>query len=84
MMQKYVIILYKIKFKYSYYKICYLKHGQGVVVVAATNRPDKIDAALLRPGRFDRQIYVPPPLSAEERLNILQTIVNNPDQKYIV
>lgn len=50
------------------------------MVVAATNRPDKIDSALLRPGRFDRQIYVPPPLSVEERLSILQTIINNSDQ----
>lgn len=48
--------------------------------MAATNRPDKIDTALLRPGRFDRQIYVPPPLSSDERLNVLHTIVNNPDQ----
>ncbi|VVC42527.1 Hypothetical protein CINCED_3A007094 [Cinara cedri] len=56
------------------------EHGQGIVVVAATNRPDKIDAALLRPGRFDRQIYVPPPLTAQERYDILHTIVNNPDQ----
>lgn len=59
-----------------------MQHGQGVVVVAATNRPDKIDIALLRPGRFDRQIYVQPPLSAEERFNILHTIVNNPEQRY--
>eukprot|EP00873_Tetraselmis_striata_P008262 jgi/Tetstr1/428526/TSEL_001856.t1 len=34
---------------------------QGVIVVAATNRPDCVDAALLRPGRFDRLVYVPPP-----------------------
>ncbi|XP_068641465.1 calmodulin-interacting protein 111 [Aristolochia californica] len=32
-----------------------------VTVIAATNRPDKIDAALLRPGRFDRLLYVGPP-----------------------
>jgi SpoVK/Ycf46/Vps4 family AAA+-type ATPase len=33
----------------------------GVVVLAATNRPDRIDPALLRPGRFDRLLHVPPP-----------------------
>lgn len=33
----------------------------GVVVLAATNRPDKVDPALLRPGRFDRLLLVPPP-----------------------
>ena len=33
----------------------------NVVVLAGTNRPDVLDPALLRPGRFDRQIYLPPP-----------------------
>jgi cell division protease FtsH len=37
----------------------------GVVVLAATNRPETLDAALLRPGRFDRQVTVPLPTQAE-------------------
>ncbi len=44
---------------------------EGVVMMAATNRPDILDSALLRPGRFDRQIVVPLP-DLEERLPILQ------------
>ncbi|MEQ8651772.1 MAG: ATP-dependent zinc metalloprotease FtsH [Kiloniellales bacterium] len=35
--------------------------NEGVIIVAATNRPDVLDPALLRPGRFDRQIIVPNP-----------------------
>ena len=45
--------------------------SEGVVVLAATNRPDVLDPALLRPGRFDRQIIVPLPES-DERLAILK------------
>src|SRR5436305_10091 len=44
---------------------------EGIVMMAATNRPDILDPALLRPGRFDRQIVVPLP-EAEERLEILK------------
>ncbi|RLE93795.1 MAG: AAA family ATPase [Thermoprotei archaeon] len=44
---------------------------EGIVVLAATNRPDIIDPALLRPGRFDRLIYVPPP-DLEARYEILK------------
>jgi cell division protease FtsH len=44
---------------------------EGIVMMAATNRPDILDPALLRPGRFDRQIVVPLP-ELEERLAILQ------------
>jgi len=45
--------------------------SEGVVLIAATNRPDVLDPALLRPGRFDRQIVVPLP-DLEERLPILK------------
>jgi transitional endoplasmic reticulum ATPase len=48
-----------------------LERLEGVVVIAATNRPDIIDPALLRPGRFDRLIYVPPP-DEKARLEILK------------
>lgn len=43
----------------------------GVVIVAATNRPSEIDSALLRPGRLDRHIYVGPP-DREARLHLIK------------
>ncbi len=49
---------------------------KNVVVIAATNRPDIIDPALLRPGRFDRLIYVPPP-DEKARLEIFKVHTRN-------
>jgi transitional endoplasmic reticulum ATPase len=48
-----------------------LEELKNVVVLGATNRPDMIDPALLRPGRLDRVIYVPPP-DAEGRRKIFE------------
>jgi len=50
--------------------------AEGVILVAATNRPDVLDPALLRPGRFDRQIVVPVP-DIRGREEILKVHVNN-------
>ncbi len=46
--------------------------NEGVIVIAATNRPDVLDPALLRPGRFDRQVVVPLPdiRGREQILNV--------------
>jgi transitional endoplasmic reticulum ATPase len=48
----------------------------NVTLICATNRPDILDPALLRPGRIDRMIYVPPP-NASERLEILSIYTKN-------
>jgi cell division protease FtsH len=45
--------------------------NEGIIIIAATNRPDVLDPALLRPGRFDRQVVVPRP-DIEGRLKILE------------
>ncbi|WP_372056374.1 ATP-dependent zinc metalloprotease FtsH [Tistrella mobilis] len=43
--------------------------NEGVIIIAATNRPDVLDPALLRPGRFDRQVVVPnPDVSGREKI----------------
>ncbi|XP_076888686.1 cell division control protein 48 homolog B-like [Bidens hawaiensis] len=48
-----------------------LEEAKGILVLAATNRPHAIDAALMRPGRFDLALYVPPP-DLEARYEILR------------
>lgn len=50
-----------------------IKELNGVVVLATTNRPDILDPALLRPGRFDSLVYVPPP-DYEARVDILRIL----------
>ncbi len=47
-----------------------MDHSAGIILVGTTNKPEMIDPALLRPGRFDKIIYVPPP-DLEERKAIL-------------
>jgi cell division protease FtsH len=50
--------------------------NEGIIVIAATNRPDVLDPALLRPGRFDRHVVVPTP-DINGRENILKTHSKN-------
>ena len=50
--------------------------NQGVIIIAATNRPDVLDPALLRPGRFDRQVVVPLP-DVKGRVAILKVHLRN-------
>ncbi len=50
--------------------------NEGIIVIAATNRPDVLDPALLRPGRFDRHVVVPAP-DIKGRENILKTHSKN-------
>ena len=56
--------------------------NEGVIIIAATNRPDVLDPALLRPGRFDRQVVVPNPdiLGREQILKVhLRKISQSPN-----
>jgi transitional endoplasmic reticulum ATPase len=53
-----------------------LEELKGVTVITASNRPDIIDPALLRPGRFDRLLYIPPP-DMESRFEIIKIHTQN-------
>ncbi|MEM0263492.1 MAG: AAA family ATPase, partial [Saccharolobus sp.] len=53
-----------------------IENLENVAVVAATNRPDILDPALLRPGRFEKLIYVPPP-DKKARIEILKVHTKN-------
>jgi len=53
-----------------------LEEGKQIVVIAATNRPDMLDPALLRPGRFDRLVFLRPP-NREERRRIFEIHTRN-------
>uniref|UniRef100_H3CVX5 AFG2 AAA ATPase homolog B n=1 Tax=Tetraodon nigroviridis TaxID=99883 RepID=H3CVX5_TETNG len=56
----------------DYQDVC----NKDVMVIAATNRPDCLDSALLRPGRLDHIIYIPPP-DAQARLSILKVFTES-------
>jgi len=49
----------------------------NVIVIAATNRPEDIDQALLRPGRFDREVEFPSKLPVDDRVDILETVAES-------
>ena len=53
-----------------------LDERRDVFVIAATNRPDIIDPAMLRPGRLDKLLYVPLPTN-DDRYSILQTVTRS-------
>ncbi|KAH3668341.1 hypothetical protein OGAPHI_002095 [Ogataea philodendri] len=53
-----------------------LNDRKGIFVIGATNRPDMIDPAMLRPGRLDKTLYIELP-SAAERLEILTTLIHS-------
>ncbi|XP_010271923.1 PREDICTED: calmodulin-interacting protein 111 isoform X2 [Nelumbo nucifera] len=59
-----------------------ISRTDGILVIAATNRPDSIDPALRRPGRLDREIEIGVP-SPKQRLDILRTILNEMEHSLV-
>jgi transitional endoplasmic reticulum ATPase len=58
-----------------------MDQAAGIILVGTTNKPEMVDPALLRPGRFDKIIYVPPP-DIKERVSILKVhLANRPLEK---
>ena len=55
-----------------------------MIVVAATNRPDVLDAALMRPGRIDRKIYVSPPDEASREKILMLQLQRMPLEKSVL
>lgn len=53
-----------------------LQSNRGLFVIAATNRPDLVDPALLRPGRFDKMFYLGPCTDTESKLSVLKALTN--------
>ena len=53
----------------------------NIVLVAATNRPDALDPAMLRPGRFDRLVYIPPPNAGDRETIFRQNLAKAPLDK---
>ena len=53
-----------------------LEDRKQIFIIAATNRPDIIDPAMLRPGRLDKLLYVPLP-DGNDRISIIQTLIRN-------
>ena len=59
-----------------------LNKANGVLVIAATNRKDDLDDALLRPGRFDKQFFVGPPTNRKDRDELVSAYLANKKTAY--
>lgn len=51
--------------------------GNGVFIIGATNRPDLLDPSIMRPGRFDKQIYLGIAKDSKSRLQIMKAQTRN-------
>lgn len=58
-----------------------LNENSGVIVIAATNDKDALDSALIRPGRFDRHIYIGPPRLKKDKEEIIKLYLDTKDKE---